>query len=195
MATDSQANNYKQKWNDELNLNLNTLAWKNIYKICFSSIKDNFLIWFQYKIIHRLTGTNLKLYKMKKSDTSVCGLCQEYDETFLHLFIQCPKSIEFWRCLKNWIYEKLNKVIAYTPQCILFGTLELISPDSLVNVTVITGKYYILKCARSKGSIDFHAYEKYLRNVYKEQLMLARMEMYAEKFSNKWSLLNELSSI
>ena len=44
LATDSQANNYKQKWNDELNLNLNTLAWKNIYKICFSSIKDYFLI-------------------------------------------------------------------------------------------------------------------------------------------------------
>ena len=187
-----QGNNFKQKWEANLNLTLNLLTWKNIYKICFYTIKDNFLIWFQYKVIYRLTGTNLLLYKIKQSDTAACRLCGMEEETFLHLFVSCPKSNEFWKNIKYWISQKLNKDFCCIPSHLIFGSWEDVSLDTLVNVVIITGKYYIFKCARLHRALNLLKFEIYLRNVYNEQLMLAKTEMCLERFLRKWSLLTML---
>ena len=192
LPTNVQSNNYRKKWEEDLNLELGTLAWKSIYRICFNTIKDNFLIWFQYKIIYRLTGTKLHLYRIKEAETSVCRLCGESNETIMYLFVQCPKSRHFWFNLGSWISDKINKKVELSKAYIIFGTLELVLPDPLVNFMIITGKYYIFKCARSDKSLNFQDFKQFVKNVHNEQLMLARIEMCTDKFSRKWTLLSDL---
>ena len=58
LPSNIQGNNFKKKWEANLSLILDTLTWKNIYRICFYSLKDNFLCWFQYKIIYSLIVTS-----------------------------------------------------------------------------------------------------------------------------------------
>ena len=113
---------------------------------------------------------------MKQSEPSVCRLCHKSEETIRHLFILCPKSSEFGGgSIKSWIFQKTNKNFFCSPSHIIFGIWEVVCPDNLVNIIIITGKYYIFKCARSNRSLNFFEYEKYLRNVCNEQLEIGRI--------------------
>ena len=90
---DNTQDNYLNKWKNDLDISFNLACQKNIFRNCFFSIQDNGLIWFQYKLIHRLIATNAYLYKIGLSETSFCRLCNEYEETLVHLFVLCQKSI------------------------------------------------------------------------------------------------------
>jgi hypothetical protein len=45
----------EEKWTEALNVILN---WKEIYRLPFITTKGSKLQWFQYRIIHRILGTN-----------------------------------------------------------------------------------------------------------------------------------------
>ena len=185
-------NNWKLKWENDLVLTLDSYDWKKINKVCFYSIRDNFLIWFQYKVLHRLTSTNLYLQKIKQSEIATCRLCHEHEESIVHLFAHCQKATEFWNCLKNWINRKINVNINFSPSVVIFGTWQNYSFDVSINVLIITAKYYILKCARSNKSLSFFEYERYLQNIFNEQLMLSHFNMSTHTFLKSWSMLAQL---
>ena len=93
------------KWNRELNLEQDQFFWKCIYKSCFWSILDNVYIWFQYRILRKILGTNNLLFKIKVSQSSQCRLCSEQTETISHLFSQCSKSKhKGMDKVKNWLH-------------------------------------------------------------------------------------------
>ena len=117
--------NYFKKWKEDLNISFNLACQKNIFRNCFFSIQDNDLIWFQYKLIHRLTAINAYLCRIGFSEILNCCLCNEYEETLVHLFVSCQKSIDLWTSVKSWISKKANYGIDY-PANIMFGCWELL---------------------------------------------------------------------
>ena len=38
---------YRTKWNTDLKINIDSLTWNKIFGICFNTIYDNKIIWFQ----------------------------------------------------------------------------------------------------------------------------------------------------
>ena len=42
----------KINWNENLGINITIPQWNQIYKTCFHTIKNNYLIWLQFKIIN-----------------------------------------------------------------------------------------------------------------------------------------------
>ena len=64
------------KWNNKFDYLLHKHHWKVLYKICFQSLTDNSFVWFQYRILYMILGTNEYLNKLKISDSSLCGLCE-----------------------------------------------------------------------------------------------------------------------
>ena len=82
----------KHKWNEDLNIFLQPSNWK---KKLFKTIKDNYLIWFQYRILYRILGRRSLLYIMNKSPSNNCLYCDNTPETVVHLFCQCPKVVNF----------------------------------------------------------------------------------------------------
>ena len=43
-----------KKWCNILNIDISKNDWTNIYKICFKTLQRNYLVQFQYIIIHEL---------------------------------------------------------------------------------------------------------------------------------------------
>ena len=56
----------------DLTINLN---FKFIYDIPFSCTKDPKLQWLQYRINHRILGTNYLLVKMGIKNSEICSFC------------------------------------------------------------------------------------------------------------------------
>ena len=73
------------KWGAELNLGPN-FCWKKILTFPFSLVKDTKLRWFQFRIIHRILGTNSLLCKMGIKTDNKCSFCNREKETIKHLF-------------------------------------------------------------------------------------------------------------
>ena len=58
-STEDQLN-IKSKWNNIFSVEIDNNTWKIVFKACFKILSDNNLIWFQYRIIHRILGTILR---------------------------------------------------------------------------------------------------------------------------------------
>ena len=73
---------------------LSAQEWRNVYKIPFQCLKDPTLLWFQYRILHRIITTNTFLYKIKYIESNICDLCNSEPETLEHLFFDCPNVLD-----------------------------------------------------------------------------------------------------
>ena len=96
---------HEVKWNLSIIYNNH---WETIYRVCFRSIPDNNYIWFQYRIIYRILGTNEYLYKLKLTSSNLCRLCNQDSESIEHLFLHCNNVIILWNNIKTWLLSKIS---------------------------------------------------------------------------------------
>ena len=90
----------QNKWITELN-HQDNFGWKFVFDLPFYLTKDSKLQWFQFKIVHRIIGTNHLLSKMGLKENDYCSFCNQYPETSAHLFWECTHVDIFWRSLKT----------------------------------------------------------------------------------------------
>ena len=88
-------------WEKSLNIKISNPLWKQIFRVCFQTIKDNTLIWMQYRILNKILGTNELLYKIGKREDPKCSFCSNEVETIAHLFINCEHTQRFWSDFKK----------------------------------------------------------------------------------------------
>ena len=69
--------NVKQNGKENLMFFLNDNIWHTGYKMCFKTIYDNSVIWFQWKIILGILVTKDFMFKMKIVESNPCSLCGE----------------------------------------------------------------------------------------------------------------------
>ena len=84
-----------KKWSKSLPPESLNLEWRKIFSICFNSVRDNDLVWLQYRILHKILGTKSLLFKMSIEDNNICRNCGRAEETIEHLFFYCIKVKEF----------------------------------------------------------------------------------------------------
>ena len=80
----------KIKWQDELEITINDLQWKQVFTMPAKITIDSSIRIFKYKIVHRILPCNklLNLYKIKEYDK--CDRCPTEIETLQHMFHICP---------------------------------------------------------------------------------------------------------
>ena len=83
-------------------------------KFCFKTLQTNDLVWFQYRIIHRILEVYLK--KLNICATSSCNICNISEETLLHLFTSCSVVIHFWNCFKTCLQQTFSLYLEVIPQ-------------------------------------------------------------------------------
>ena len=83
----------EEKWSLTLNKNFD---WKTVHYMSFYSTKSSKLHWFQYRIIHRILGTNKFLFKIKIKQSDKCTFCSEVTEDIEHIFWTCHKIADLW---------------------------------------------------------------------------------------------------
>ncbi len=106
------------KWDGSLN---KVHEWKKINTLVFSTTKSTKLQWFQYRIIHRILGTNHLLYKMNKRQNPDCSFCKEEPETIEHLLWTCPVINDLWEDLNSWIFRETQIELPLNLELVIFG--------------------------------------------------------------------------
>ena len=176
----------RAKWNSDLKIQLSELNWQDIFHVCHHTIEDNYYIFFQYRIIHRILGTRKLLHKIKIEENGLCGLCNLDIESLHHLYIDCPETQYFWRNLSNWIKSKSNKTLLLTNINKLFGYLHRESNATAINTILIIARKHIFDCAKNKCPLSLTIFQNHLSKVYNEQKTLFCLNNKSEIFEKKW---------
>jgi hypothetical protein len=109
----------------------------------FDCTIDTKLRWFQYRLCHRILGTNYLLNEINKEQSPKCTFCNTEEETLSHLFFDCNKIITLWEELKTWILQKTKNLFEFTKITILLCFLERHS--NILNFTTLVTKYHLQK--------------------------------------------------
>ena len=112
--------NCENQWAKIIDPNLD---WKNIHMMSFKNTKNSKLQWFQYRIVHRILGTNKILHKMGKSESDKCTFCKESVETIEHIFWSCHKVAAIWEELYQWVNQTTNQELPLNLKIVIFGQL------------------------------------------------------------------------
>jgi hypothetical protein len=184
-----------QKWNHLLNINLNNENWQIIFRICFFLVKDNSLIWFQYKIINHILGVRDYLYKIKIHQTNACRLCNNSPETLLHLFYQCPIVSSFWITITNWLSTKINLNITFDPLTVLLGYFLTDRNFHPTNCLLIVAKSYIFNSAYNNKPLKETEFKKKFIKYFNECKSLSQVNNKSQTFHKHWSHWYPLFSI
>jgi hypothetical protein len=177
-------NNYSQpacvqKWQEKLNIEINNREWKNIFP--FNITNDTKIQWFQYRIIHRILGTNDLLFKFGIKSSPECFFCKSGVETIEHLFYECRIVKRFLKQLQlpHFLFQLLNK------RTILFGIPE---PNYIgANILIIFIKMYIFYCQQNKQMPSINIGKKFIGIKYMILQEAAEVTETSASFNLHWS--------
>ena len=174
---------------------LDEKVWTIIFNVCFKTIQDNQLIWFQYKVLMRILGTARLQNVMRILDSNICRLCGRTEESIMHLFTECIASVNIWTSLKTWIKNITNIDIHFSPKDIILGYLQKDNRYLPINTIIIVTKHYIFNCAQTRHPPDFFTLQKKIKNVYIEQKLLSKFKDKHECFIKQWAIFSPLFQI
>ena len=176
----------KTKWNNNLNLNIDTKTWQDVFKVCFYTSNDNNLVWFQLRILYRILGTNSYLHKIGITPSPICRKCKDATETLTHIFTECPSVKVFWGKIQNHVKENINFNLHLSNFDIMLGQLLFHQNTIPVNSLILLTKKYIFDCIKSNTSLYLDGLITRLKEFYKEEKLLAILKDKLCEFQKKW---------
>lgn len=119
----------KRAWQEDLRVNITENQWTKAQEYVHSSsvcVRHGLL---QFKILHRLHLSKLKLSKMFSSVDPSCDRCKQGPASLAHMFWNCPHIITYWDKVFINLSKILKKTLKPDPILALFGvnpvTVEL----------------------------------------------------------------------
>ena len=109
------------------------LDWKNIYMLPRIVAKDSRLRVFPYKLLKNVLYLNKMLFRFGKIGSPLCSFCIMIDETPLHLFYNCIKTILLWDQLEEFICNETLSFPSLTSQSAILGHIDLSDNYLLTN--------------------------------------------------------------
>ena len=184
-------NNYIYQWNHDLSITIDNVTWKRIFFLCFNTILDNKLIWFQYKLLYQILGTNKLLYQIGRYKENACQICNTDTETITHLFTTCEVAKQLWADLNNWLGWVINKHLSQALLEIILDHLKNDNHSLPINYIILTTKYYIFVCAVKLKTPSVNEFILKLKACYQEQLLLSINTGKEEEFRKNWAVFSK----
>ena len=156
--------------------------------------KDNNILIFKYKFLHRniITNRNLNLWDrtnnvdLCRSDR--CSFCELFEETLEHLFFDCEITNNFWDRTFQWIGECTNVRLCFSkPEILLGGAPKELDIFNLIFMIGLKYIYYS-KITDQKPIINLFKY--ILTQHYNAEKLIAQENNKLELFNNKWDLID-----
>jgi len=183
---------FSLKWNRDLGIEIDGHTWKTVFNCCFSTLKNNYIIWHQFKILNRILGCKYYMKKMNITANSTCRLCKEHEETLLHLYVECNKSRLIWLKLENIIKIKLNISINFDKLTIILGYLNSDNRSKPMNLLIMTIKSYIFWCARIDKLPEIKEAMEKVQEIYFEQRQIAIINEKLNTFDRNWLIFKNI---
>ncbi len=174
---------FKLTWTMKLNLQNDNKYWKQI-NLTVKLPMEVKLQWFQYRIIHRILGTNSLLHKIGIAESPLCSLCTQKPETILHLFWECPIVSCLISEITIWFSDLYGTEIEITASDFILGKPQ--TKHYILNVALIILKYYIYKQKFKKSRPNFMGFKRDLESYYKFEQLIYKKNCKRDKFQKRW---------
>ena len=179
----------QRKWNSLLPSSVND--WTTYYIIPFLCTSASKLRSFQYRIFHRIIGTNTMLMKIGIRDQDECFFCDKKPETIEHLFWYCDRICPLWNDLSNWICEQTKIKIAFSLESVLLGYTGCMPYNNAINCIILVVKFFIYKCKMERRFPDFPGIQSYLKYHYTIEKFACSF-YHQDKILSKWRQMEKL---
>ena len=149
--------------------------------------KDSGLIWFAFRIIHRIINTNVYLNKLKISDDKYCSICLHEPESITQLFFHCPLVARIWSSLSYRILHKIGKRIQFDKETVIYGQM---SDAKIIHLIIMSVKKCIFSLLRKKNRLLLLI----LWDIQKHITHMKKEIIETDVFLKRWSILNLLNA-
>ena len=179
----------KEKWervlNETFSYNIIEIAFKKI-----SNIKSEvYNKYFQYKLLHNRTTKNEKLFKMKISDTEICSMCQEKQDTIKHAFLECQTTVNLWTQVEQWIRTITSKSVKITYIEKIFGYQ---TNDEVIDKIILAAKIVIHKNRMSNKPHNLFHIKRMIFNELVTEEYAANIHQTENSFTQIWGNIYEI---
>ena len=125
------------------------IDWTAIYMAPRLVTYNNYVRYFQYKILNNVLFLNKDLHTFGIKPSLLCSFCNLYDKTPLHIFYYCDAIKYLWAVIVQCFQNNLI-LPTLTPQAAIFGILESASNDSILKIIkyILTTLYLHLSFMR-----------------------------------------------
>ena len=125
--------------------------------------KDNPCTWkqeFQFKLLSGVVYTNKTYVTMKRKSSANCTFCDEKEQSFIHLFIECPQVVRLRDQLsKHWQGTAMDKKRWFLGVSDTCETLE-----KCKNIIAKELNHFIFKMNWAGTGISVTAFKNWLRS-------------------------------
>lgn len=132
-------------WNNDLRMSLSLKEFDNLFLKLRSLIVSTKYRYFQYRILVRALILNTRVSKWDPNISPKCTFCKNFDETPIHLFVDCVEvNKRIWKPLLCWI-ERKNKIKLNLNKEIIILNNYKGRFSQFINLHILLAKFYIYK--------------------------------------------------
>ena len=175
----------KLRWNEEFQTQIDNNTWKTLFSICFKTVANNNLIWFQLKLIYRILGTNNYLFKLGIKNNPNCLFCHQ-PESLLHIFYHCPNSIQLWEDIEKLLEERIRLSIKFSCFNVVFGYINKDQNHIPINSLILITKKYIFDASRDGKRLILRSLQHRLNRLFRDEEHRAHLYGKELIFSRVW---------
>ena len=164
------------------------LKWEKIYTLPHLVTVDTNARFFQFKLSHNTLFLNSRLFHLNYSTSSLCSLCQNFNETPIHFFCECRVTIDLWKELTLFFTPSVN-LDPLTPKSAMFGFVEDNDDTFLIkNHILLLFKLCVYK--NRTDTLNIHTIINKIKATYEIEKNIFSNRV--EKFEKKWSFVTQL---
>ena len=169
-------------------MNQSEEKWEKIYTLPHLVTVDTNARFFQFKLSHNTLFLNSRLFHLNYSTSSLCSLCQNFNETPIHFFCECRVTIDLWKELTLFFTPSVN-LDPLTPKSAMFGFLEDNDDTFLIkNHILLLFKLCVYK--NRTDTLNIHTIINKIKATYEIEKNIFSNRV--EKFEKKWSFVTQL---
>ncbi len=175
-----------RKWSRVINQEIEETTFGEFFNHLYKITKSTKLQNFQYKLLHNIIPTNTFLCTIHIKDTDKCTFCKECPETVCHLFFCCTKVANFWKEVKDWIFNKTGIRIHLVKQDILLG-----KPTGVIitELLILISKYYIYTSRVKEAPLKIEHYINKVKEIYHIEYEIAKTSQRVFQFRQRWAVM------
>ena len=155
------------------------------------STNSTYIQTFHYRVASRIICTNTFLYRIAKSENSLCTFCNASDETLVHLFWGCAHVKKYLEEIMKYLKDNYSVSINFNIQSWFFPR---VAEESKLNILIITiAKVGIYKAKYKERPPNIKQFLSLLKlEAEKEQRSAQRKA--TDSFLHKWGNVSKILS-
>ena len=123
---------------------------------------------------------------------NLCYFCEDEPETLEHFFFYCSKVRVFWEEVNLSLNSQGMMYRSFNIRDILFGVLDIVSNEILLNYIVLESKHFIYRTKLSKTSLSLTLLIEKIRKTFQIERHIAKKNNKLQLHYNKWNPLLHL---